>query len=129
MLRSSFAELNRRYQEIDQRRRQAQQNLSEVQQFIANTLRLVEPGTWTAHEDLAELADTSASEIAHFLASGKVRIANSYRVLNADGTIPAEGMLNVSYRGGDLQRRLAAEGLEFDASGRASQEQRLTRAR
>ena len=51
-----FAELNRRYREIDQRRKQAQQNLSDVQQFIATTLRLVEPGIWTAHDDLAELA-------------------------------------------------------------------------
>ena len=56
-----FAELNRRYREIDQRRKQAQQNLSDVQQFIATTLRLVEPGTWTAHDDLADLAGTTAS--------------------------------------------------------------------
>ena len=61
-----FSELNRRYQEIDQRRKQAQQNLSGFQQFIADTLWLVEPGTWTAHEDLAELAGTSPAEIGHF---------------------------------------------------------------
>ena len=30
------AELNRLYREVDQRRKQAQQNLSEVQQFIAS---------------------------------------------------------------------------------------------
>ena len=47
--------------------------------------------------------------------------AESYRVLNADGSIPAEGMLNSSYRGVDLRRRLASEGIEFDADGRASQ--------
>ena len=56
-----FAELNRRYREIDQRRKQAQQNLSDVQQFIATTMRLVEPGTWTAHDDLAELAGTTGN--------------------------------------------------------------------
>ena len=38
-----LAELQRLYREIDQRRKQAQQNLSEVHQFIATTLRLVEP--------------------------------------------------------------------------------------
>ena len=70
-----FAELNRRYREIDQRRKQAQQNLGDVQQFIATTLRLVEAGTWTAHEDLADLAGTTAAEVAHFLASGQVRAA------------------------------------------------------
>ena len=96
---SCYAELNRRYREIDQRRKQAQQNLSDVQQFIATTLRLVEPGNWTAHDDLAELVATTPTEVADFLASGKVKLANAYRVLNADGSIPAEGMLNYAYRG------------------------------
>ena len=65
-----FAELRRLYREIDQRRKQAQQSLSGVQQFITTTLRLVEPGSWTAHDDLAELAETTANEVADFLASG-----------------------------------------------------------
>ena len=121
-----FAELRRLYREIDQRRKQAQQSLNDVQQFIATTLRLVEPGSWTAHDDVAQLADTSANEVADFLASGSVRLANSYRVLNADGTIPAEGMLNSAYRGVDLLHRLTDEGVEFNASGLANQEQRLT---
>ena len=47
-------------------------------------------------------------------------------MLNADGSIPDEGMLNCAYRGADLRRRLASEGIEFDADGRAAQDQRLT---
>jgi 5-methylcytosine-specific restriction protein B len=121
-----WAELQRLYRGVDQRRRQALQNLSEVHQFIATTLLLVDPGSWTAHDDLAELADTTASQVADFLANASVRLPNSYRVLNADGTILAEGMLNFNYRGADLYHRLASEGVEFDASGRASQNQRLT---
>ena len=121
-----FAELMRRYREIDQRRKQAQQNLSDVQQFIATTLRMVEPGSWTAHDDLAELAGTTPNEVADFLASGKIKLTNAYRVLNADGSIPAEGMLNYAYRGVDLRRRLADEGVEFSASERARQDLRLT---
>ena len=121
-----FAELNRRYREIDQRRKQAQQNLGGVQQFIATTLRLVEAGTWTAHEDLADLAGTTAAEVAHFLASGQAAPPNAYRVLNADGSIPDDGMLHWTYRIADLHNRLAAEGVEFDAEGRAAQNQRLT---
>ena len=66
------------------------------------------------------------TEVAHFLASGKVKLPNAYRVLNADGSIPDEGMLNWLYRGADLRRRLADEGVEFDAGGRAAQGQRLT---
>lgn len=116
-----WTELRRLYREVDQRRKQALQNLSEVHQFIATTLQMVDPGSWTAHDDLAELADTTASEVADFLASASVRLPNSYRVLNVDGSIPAEGMLNFAYRGADLRRRLASEGIEFDADGCASQ--------
>ena len=54
------SELSTRYREIDQRRKQAQQDLSGVHQFIADTLRLVDAGTWTAHEDLANLAGSTA---------------------------------------------------------------------
>ena len=120
-----WAEYGRLYREIDQRRKQALQNLSEVHQFIATVLQMVDPGSWTAHDDLAELADTTASEVADFLANASVRLPNSYRALNADGSIPDEGMLNFAYRGVDLHRRLASEGIDFDADGRASQAQRM----
>jgi 5-methylcytosine-specific restriction protein B len=46
-------------------------------------------------------------------------------VLNADGSIPAEGMVHAAYRTGDLRRTLEDEGLSFNLAGRASQEQRL----
>jgi len=121
-----FAELARRYREIDLRRKQAQQNLNDVQQFIATTLRMVELGSWTSHDDLAELAGTTASEVADFLASGKSKLPNSYRVLKADGSIPPEGMLNYAYRGMDLGRRLAGEGVKFNTAGQAGQDQRLS---
>ena len=87
-----WAELQRLYRGVDQRRRQALQNLSEVHQFIATTLLLVDPGSWTAHDDLAELADTTASQVADFLANASVRLPNSYRVLNADGSIPEQAI-------------------------------------
>ena len=121
-----LAEQQHLYREVDQQRKQAQQNLSEVHQFLADTIGLLGAGTWTAHDDLAELASTTPTEVAHFLASGRVKVANSYRVLNADGTIPSERMLNAAFRGTDLRARLASEGIEFDATGHASQEQRLT---
>ena len=73
------------------------------QQFIATTLRLVEAGTWTAHEDLADLAGLPRAEVAHFLASGQAAPPNAYRVLNADGSIPDEGMLHWTYRIADLR--------------------------
>jgi 5-methylcytosine-specific restriction enzyme B len=121
-----YRALHTRYREIDQRRKQAQQDLSEVHQFIAETLRLVDAGTWTAHEDLANLAGSTATEVAHFLASGRVQLANAYRVLNANGSIPREGMVHANYRLIDLRQRLETEGIEFDADGHAAQAQRLT---
>jgi 5-methylcytosine-specific restriction protein B len=121
-----WTELQRLYREVDQRRKLALQNLSEVQHFIATTLQMVTPGSWTAQDDVAALAATTASEVAYFLANASVRLPNSYRVLNDDGSIPEEGMLNAAYRGVDLRRRLADEGIEFDADGRAAQVQRLT---
>ncbi|HUD36290.1 MAG TPA: hypothetical protein VMR14_05295 [Streptosporangiaceae bacterium] len=45
--------------------------------------------------------------------------------MNADGTLPDEGLLNVAYRGTDLRGLLASEG-EFEGRGRAAQDQRLT---
>jgi 5-methylcytosine-specific restriction enzyme B len=121
-----YAELQRRHREIDQQRKQAMQALNDVQQFITQALDVVEAGQWTAYADVAQLAGTTADEVAHFLASWKVQIPNAYRVLNADGSIPDEGMLNANYRGTDLRQRLAQEGLEFDGSGGAPQDQRLS---
>jgi 5-methylcytosine-specific restriction enzyme B len=121
-----YSEMKRRYRDIDQQRKQAMQALSDVQSFIAGALQLVRAGSWTAHDDLAELAGTTPVEVAHFLASWRIRLPNAYRVLNADGGLPDEGMLNAAYRGTDLQAQLAAEGIEFDESSRAAQDQRLT---
>jgi 5-methylcytosine-specific restriction enzyme B len=121
-----FVELQQRNRAVNRQRKEAQRNLDEVQQFIANAVAVIEPGRWTADEDLAELTGTSGEEVAHFLASFKVKVPNSHRVLTADGTVPAEGMLHFNYRGGDLGHRLSNEGLEFDSEGRASPQQRLT---
>jgi 5-methylcytosine-specific restriction protein B len=120
-----YAQLQRLMHEVDQRRKQAMQSLNEVQLFIAKALTVVEAGQWTAQDDLADLAGTAPVEVAHFLASWKIQIPNAYRVLNADGGLPVEGMLNASYRGIDLQGRLAQEGVAFDAAGHADPRQRL----
>jgi 5-methylcytosine-specific restriction enzyme B len=121
-----YEELYRRKREIDDRRKQALEALSEDHQFVATTLQLVEAGYWTAHDDLAELADKSPAEVAYFLANASVKMPTSYRLLTADGSIPEESLQHADYRGTDLRRRLTREGVEFDVSGRAAQAQRLT---
>jgi 5-methylcytosine-specific restriction protein B len=107
-------ELDRRRSEHDERRKQAFQALGEDHQFIANTLELVDAGSWTAHEDLAELSSTSADNVKYFLANASIKMPTAYRVLNADGTVPDEWVLNANYRGTDLRKRLAKEGVEFE---------------
>jgi 5-methylcytosine-specific restriction protein B len=120
-----WSELRRQLRDVDRRRKEAQRDLNDVQQFIADAIALVEPGSWTSREDLAELAGTSGTQVADFLAA--VKVANSYRVLEADGSIPSEGQLHFAYRGNPgLRERLIHEGLALGADGRASQDQRLT---
>ena len=119
-----WTELRGRLRDVDRKRKEAQSNLSDVQQFVAEALALVEPGRWTAHDDLASLAGTTPDDVAHFLAS--IKLVNAYRVLNADGSVPDEGMLHFVYRGADLRKRLADEGIKFGADGHAAQAQRLT---
>ncbi|MFG1956938.1 McrB family protein [Nonomuraea sp. NPDC049028] len=121
-----YAESRRLYKDIDQRRKDAQKSLGGVEHVIARALGLVGPGNWTSFDDLAELTGTSSDEVAHFLASGKVKIPNSRRVLNTDGSHPDESMVNANNRGTDLLRRLAADGAELQPDGRAKQEDRLT---
>src|SRR6266700_2297921 len=119
-----WSELWRQWRDVDRRRKEARRDLNDVQQFIADAIALVEPGSWTSHEDLAELAGTSGTQVADFLAA--VKVANSYRVLVADGYIPPEGQLHFAYRGNPgLRERLTHEGLVFGADGQASQDQRL----
>ena len=119
-----WTELLRQRREVDRRRKEAQRDLNDVQQFMADAVALVESGRWTSQADLAELAGTTASQVAHFLAA--VKVPNSYRVLQADGSVPPEGEQYWAYRGADLRGRLAGEGVAFDAEGRASPDQHLT---
>jgi 5-methylcytosine-specific restriction protein B len=118
-----FAELRRLLNEILQRRKEAQENLTEWQRFIDDAIGVVTPGNWTSHDDVALLVGTTHDKVSHFLAATKV--LNAHRVLNSDGTIPPEGMWHFQYRGGDLRKRLTEEGIVFDEHGRADQGQRL----
>jgi 5-methylcytosine-specific restriction protein B len=121
-----ITELKARYRQIDQKRKAAHKNLSEVQRFIAQAIDQVTPGWWTADADIAVLTGTEAEEVRHFLAAGRTKLPTSYRVLTADGAIPPEGMLHSSFRNVSLQQRLENEGVDFDADGHADSGQRLT---
>jgi 5-methylcytosine-specific restriction enzyme B len=121
-----FAELQRRYGEIRQQRLQAVQAMSGEEKRIADALSVLDPGTWTSYEEIASLARTDARTVAHFLAGTKSGMANAYRVLDADGSVPPDGMRHMRFRGMDVAKKLRTEGLEFDASGHAQPSQRIT---
>jgi len=118
-----ISEVTSRYREIYASRKEARRKLGGKVAAIAAALELVPKGSWTSHEDLAELVGASPEEVAHLLADGEA-LPNAYRVLTADGTVPPAGQLNFAYRGADLRARLAAEGVEFNGD-RASAEQQL----
>lgn len=121
---SLWMEFSRRLADVQQHRKQYKRQLVGAEQKIADAVDLVGPGFWTSQEDLAELTSVDPTIIRHVLAQGG--LAGSHRVLTADGTLPPESLEHFRSRGGDLAERLAGEGVEFDSSGRASQEQRVT---
>ncbi|WP_182883948.1 AAA family ATPase [Microbispora sp. H10949] len=118
-----FAELLRRYQEIRKHRLQAHKALSGSEQLLANALGVVPGGSWTSYRDLAEATGLPEEQLSHFLAH--VDIPGAYRVAYENGTLPSDGMRHFRYRGGDIARRLKAEGATFDDQGRLAAEDRV----
>ncbi len=84
----------------------------------------IPPGRWTSYGALAELAGTGAQAVGNYI-TGITGESNAYRVLTAEGT-PSE-----NFRWSDrndtrnVREILIAEGVDFDASGRASEKQWL----
>ncbi|WP_088982851.1 AAA family ATPase [Micromonospora echinospora] len=117
-----YAEIGRRYREVYRNRKQARKKYDNRLHVLAAALQRVEPGSWTAYDDLAELVDGTPDDIAHLLADTYVE--NSHRVLDAAGRIPPAEHQHVRHRGSDLRARLVEESVEF--TGRtANQEQRI----
>jgi len=118
-----LAELKTRLAEIRKQRKEAVTQLSGSEQTIVQLVGEVSPGFWSSYDDLAEVTGQTANNIAHFLA--RTGPTGAHRILEADGSLPPEGMLHVRYRGMDLRKRLESEGVEFDVFGHASPESRL----
>ncbi|MER5389833.1 AAA family ATPase [Saccharopolyspora sp. NPDC002686] len=123
-----ITEVNRRYAEIHRRRQKAIEQLSGNERLIAKAVDLIDQGSWTSFSSVAEIAGADWQQTADFLASGQTKIHGAYRVLNDDGTVPPDSLLNWRHRGTDVQKKLQSEGVEFDELDVASAEQRLTTA-
>ncbi|WP_422755292.1 AAA family ATPase [Micromonospora sp. WMMD708] len=118
-----YAEIGRRYREVYRNRKLARKKYESRLHTLASALELVPPGSWTAYDDLADLVDGSADDIAHLLA--ETYVENSHRVLQADGQVPLAMHQHVKHRGNDLRVQLAGEGVEFEGR-HANTEQRIT---
>lgn len=119
-------ELKKRFRHIRRQREKATKALSGVEHLIARALSVVDAGSWTSYDDVAELVGASPGNVPHYLAGMKRGLPTGYRVLYSDGRLPPDGMRHMDHRGMDLERKLRSEGVEFGDDGRASLAQRMT---
>ncbi|MGW7435999.1 GmrSD restriction endonuclease domain-containing protein [Streptomyces sp. NPDC054849] len=89
------------------------------------TLLAVPAGTWTSYGDLASLIGTSAIAVGNH-ASTQQGLHCAYRVLTVDGRIAGGFRWTDDRHSGDPRLVLEAEGVPFDANGRALKSHRLT---
>ena len=90
--------------------------------ILQAALQLLEPGLWTTYGDLAEVAGTNAQTVGNFM--NRTTVEGAHRVVSKDGR-PAAGFEWVDGRTGTQREALEAEGVEFDASGAASEAQHV----
>jgi alkylated DNA nucleotide flippase Atl1 len=81
-------------------------------------------GAWTTYGDLAALIGTHAVSIGQRLAT--TTAPNAHRVLQSDGKVSPNFAWLDQERTDDPRDLLAAEGVTFDASGRANSAQHVT---
>ncbi|GAB7190245.1 AAA family ATPase [Kineococcus sp. NUM-3379] len=93
-------------------------------QVVRAAVDAVPVGYWTTYGDLAELTGLSAQSVGNFMRA--VAQEGAHRVLNAGGAFSPDFRWADPDRQDDPRELLEGEGIEFDAYGRASQEQRVT---
>lgn len=92
---------------------------------VDSAVQAIPAGSWTSYGDLAALAGTAAQPVATHVA-GDPGLTRAYRVLSSDGTISPDFKWTDPSDSRDPVEILTGEGVEFDASARASQGQRLS---
>ncbi|WP_405683945.1 DUF262 domain-containing protein [Streptomyces sp. NBC_00057] len=92
---------------------------------LREILLAVPAGTWTSYGDLAALIGTSAIAVGNHV-SAKTGLHCAYRVLTADGRIAGGFRWTDDRHSGDPRLVLEAEGVPFDANGRALKSHRLS---
>jgi alkylated DNA nucleotide flippase Atl1 len=89
-----------------------------------SAVEAIPDGRWTSYGDIAKLVGTAAQAVGNWVMSPKAP-SKAYRVLGSNGEVRPGFKWNDPAERRDVREVLAAEGVEFDADGRASQAQRL----
>ncbi|MFT3834582.1 MAG: AAA family ATPase [Micropruina sp.] len=114
-------EAGRAYRElVNARRKDADQ--PHYLATVEAALEFVEPGQWTTYSDLAGVAGTNAQTVGNAMAATSVD--GAHRVVGKDGR-PSTGFVWPDGRDITQREALEAEGVEFDATGAASEEQHV----
>ena len=90
--------------------------------ILEAAIEFLEPGQWTSYTDLAMLANTNAQTVGSFMAGSSAD--GVHRVIGKDGR-PSPQFVWADGRPGTQREALEAEGVEFDASGAASEAQHV----
>lgn len=91
--------------------------------LFADAISAVEPGFWTSYDDLAEVSGVSTQSIGDFLR--ETEMSGAHRALSRKGLVPGGFRWSDPDRDTNPLDLLAAEGVQFDASGRALENQRV----
>ncbi|RJQ76147.1 AAA family ATPase [Pseudonocardiaceae bacterium YIM PH 21723] len=117
-----IAELTRQYTEIRRQRTTAAEQMAGKADLVSQALALIPPGSWTSFHDLGQLVEEDPMTVANFLAH--VRTENGHRVALPNGSLPGANLINMWFRGGDLDQKLTKEGVTF-VDGKLSPDRRL----
>lgn len=93
-------------------------------QHVRRAVTAIPAGRWTTYSDLAALVGTAAQPLGNYLAS--VPLPGAHRVLKSGGWISDSFAWTDHDRHDDPREVLSAEGVRFDAKGRADVAQRFT---
>ncbi|GGP73428.1 GmrSD restriction endonuclease domain-containing protein [Saccharothrix coeruleofusca] len=91
---------------------------------LTEVLACIPAGRWTSYSDVAEVIGSHPVSVGSRL--GGSAIPNAHRVLRGSGEVSPDFRWPDPDRTDDPVTVLRAEGVEFDAKGRASAQQRLT---
>jgi alkylated DNA nucleotide flippase Atl1 len=92
--------------------------------LLSQIVASIPPGRWTSYLDLAEVMGSHQNSVVSRLWT--LGPANVHRVLRRDGVHAADFRWSDPDRNDDPKVALGLEGVRFDATGKASQDQRMT---